>query len=462
MIGSTSTSNPFAAAYDAMRSAAVSVREALESLAANDEELPMVAAVLRNLPRLKYAYIPKHAPPSDNDGREVSALLYHVCETGTIGPTDNPGVGVPCDPANYGWYRAELVAALRDHTPPILVNDRLEFAPRDTNDQSVDEDSKDQWLLQYGGEKWISLGEAATILSGFSPTNSYRWGGDERIIINQWRNTLRRASKRYIYGQKIGFIRNNGNTQDRGWDKSRSWRRECEEDKLKLWHADIRTWCEKNGYHWPIPAATETSTSQSELVRKLREAEAERDALYDASEERDALRSALRAREEDASNSFRKSFAQIVCLKGELDTAKQEIERLSNRLVGKNRDIARLEKTIVRNSVQAAVLQEDMERQFLKVRELLQQHEPRANHGEMGDRIPPRPAGLMEMAIATQQRYWGENWNESDKDTWTAQKSILAWLKETYPSISDKQRAAVEQVACPVNRDKAKKVPSNP
>ncbi|WP_439683406.1 hypothetical protein MNJPNG_14905 [Cupriavidus oxalaticus] len=76
--------------------------------------------------------------------------------------------------------------------------------------------------------------------------------------------------------------------------------------------------------------------------------------------------------------------------------------------------------------------------------------------------VAPRAVGLMEKAIAVQRRFWGANWDESDRDTWPTQDSILAWLKETYPGTSEKQRVAVELVACPVNRDRAKRGNGNP
>ncbi|QQX83736.1 hypothetical protein JJQ59_15135 [Cupriavidus necator] len=76
--------------------------------------------------------------------------------------------------------------------------------------------------------------------------------------------------------------------------------------------------------------------------------------------------------------------------------------------------------------------------------------------------VAPRAVRLMEKAIAVQQRFWGANWDESDRDTWPTQDLILAWLKETYPGTSEKQRVAVELVACPVNRDRAKRGNGNP
>ena len=68
--------------------------------------------------------------------------------------------------------------------------------------------------------------------------------------------------------------------------------------------------------------------------------------------------------------------------------------------------------------------------------------------------VPPQPVRLMEIAIAVQRRYWGNTWDANDRDTWTPQEDIWAWLKQTYSSLSEANRKKIESVACPVDRRK--------
>lgn len=69
--------------------------------------------------------------------------------------------------------------------------------------------------------------------------------------------------------------------------------------------------------------------------------------------------------------------------------------------------------------------------------------------------LPPRQEWLMEIAIATQRRYWGKNWDPENPDTRTSQEKILEWLESEYRhlNLSEKQRIAIELVACPFNRN---------
>jgi hypothetical protein len=67
----------------------------------------------------------------------------------------------------------------------------------------------------------------------------------------------------------------------------------------------------------------------------------------------------------------------------------------------------------------------------------------------------PRPKGtLMQIAGEVQGRFWGDNFDPTDRATWTSQDVILGWIRERQPGISDSNAKAIEKVACPVDRSK--------
>ena len=63
---------------------------------------------------------------------------------------------------------------------------------------------------------------------------------------------------------------------------------------------------------------------------------------------------------------------------------------------------------------------------------------------------------LLKLVSVVQRRYWGANWDPSNKQTNTAIPVIVEWLTSTY-SLSDVKAKAVEAVACPIDRNPVKK-----
>lgn len=365
----------FAAIASVMRAEFISYREAVTKLASiSGDALADVATVLKlhrihknDTAHLRGVERRVHAVDC-SDLLEI--LLNKTIETGQVEPTasgDGDGLSDMC-----GWMRDRFCVALEAAHLPSLDGLAVPEAKNDVTEErsastlpAAAEASTPEWAASYIEREWISLGDAAAILAGFSPADTYRWGGDERVPINQRRNILRRSIRRYVYGQTIGSIRSKDAICDEAWVSTvRPWHRVLEEEKLDLFQGDIRTWCKRHGYHWPIPAPTSTPASNSELLTRLREAEAERDALRDIKAERDALRHELTQRAIEASNRLVRWLEQADSHKKQLDEANQEFTRLSSRLVGKNQEIARLERAIVRNATLAAGAQERLEEQL--------------------------------------------------------------------------------------------------
>ncbi len=103
-----------------------------------------------------------------------------------------------------------------------------------------------------------------------------------------------------------------------------SWGSDRDEQLLN--HADIRTWCARRGHVWPIPELCPQPATSTEV------------------QERHATLLADNAR------------------------LQSEVARLSERLVGKNREISRLEQTIVRQTLRADAQQEALENSLAEAR----------------------------------------------------------------------------------------------
>ncbi|WP_242560115.1 MULTISPECIES: hypothetical protein [Pandoraea] len=59
---------------------------------------------------------------------------------------------------------------------------------------------------------------------------------------------------------------------------------------------------------------------------------------------------------------------------------------------------------------------------------------------------------LLSLALQVRTKYWGENFDQADRDTWTPQNVILGWIKSKNPTLSDFAARAIEKVACPIDR----------
>lgn len=61
---------------------------------------------------------------------------------------------------------------------------------------------------------------------------------------------------------------------------------------------------------------------------------------------------------------------------------------------------------------------------------------------------------LGQLVVAAQERFWNRarGFDPSDRDTFSSQDTIIEWIKEQQPGISNVKAKAVEMVACPIDR----------
>lgn len=269
---------------------------------------------------------------------------------------------------------------------------------------------------------YLSLSEAAHAFAGVDPHAAGYQSNDEEAEIHRWRTVISRALYATDSTDRLEAESEGGDTPD--------------------WYikpANLAAWCARKGLEYPLPGATVLPSTNSELLESL---ERLRQRLHVVETERDRNRV-------------------------EGDHLRVEVARLLERIVGKNREISSLERTIVRNSLLASARQEDLERRLADATAMRSNHSPTIDRtagvptsqeiDQLKALVPPQPMWLMEISIAVQRRYWGDNWKADDRDTWASQADILEWLKQTYPTLSEAQRKAVELVACPVDRNPAAK-----
>jgi hypothetical protein len=116
------------------------------------------------------------------------------------------------------------------------------------------------WLLCYRDRHKIWLDEAASILAGFKPLTSHEvWGEEQLVRIVQWEHRLGD-------GMESGQLRG-GSSELAGVETASG------HANVMLLHADIRTWCAKRGYIWPVPDWNPQPTTDAELAERLRIAE---------------------------------------------------------------------------------------------------------------------------------------------------------------------------------------------
>jgi hypothetical protein len=78
-------------------------------------------------------------------------------------------------------------------------------------------------------------------------------------------------------------------------------------------------------------------------------------------------------------------------------------------------------------------------------------------HQELDGSTSTPDGGLRELVDVVQKRYWGDNWDKDDPNSKSTQADIVNWLLSTYPQLSKLQAQSVERVACPIDRNPAKK-----
>ncbi len=242
-----------------------------------------------------------------------------------------------------------------------LVEAVDKYATRRTDDSPAPQFP--EWMRRQIGLKRIALWDAAKILAGIAPSETLHPESEKSREVDEWHYALEDA----IEAGEISTPR---------WNEIR-----CEQIAL---HADIRTWCAKRGYVWPVPDPNPRPSTNAEALAEIERLKIEIERLRIGEKELAELRT-------NADSAGRPGIGH--------DASHPEIERL------------------------------------------------------MG-LVPPQPVRLMEIAIAVQRRYWGDNWDADDPDTWTTQKDIWAWIQQTYPSLSKANRDAIEAVACPVDRSK--------
>lgn len=76
---------------------------------------------------------------------------------------------------------------------------------------------------------------------------------------------------------------------------------------------------------------------------------------------------------------------------------------------------------------------------------------------QLSAQAPLHPVRLMDIAVKVQHRYWGKNWNREDPSTNTRQGLIVEWIRNQYPELSNDDAESIEKVACPIDRNPAKK-----
>lgn len=350
----------------------------------------------------------------------LNALLSQTLMTSSISAAEGwSKLDTIGDPDLDGWDRGEFVEALvrlklpcpsslrepsiapttDPRRPPNSAPPESGSPPRDSvlKAPSSDELLTGAWQNDFRGREWISLGDAAVILAGLSPSHAYRWGADERNLIDPCRDSLRRATKipvaeRGIRAQAPLSIEGSVFVAP-DLAGGRSWRKDIKDDSVMILHEDIRAWCIRHGRHWPIPE----------------------------------LSPMLGADATDAG-------AQV-----EVERLKAEIEWLKNL---HESEMAEMRRTLVAQNVADVQRERDEARQEINL---------------LKSCVPPCDEFLIPMVVAVQRRFWAD-WDDS-KPRPKAAEEILPWICENFPQIADSKALiqAVEKVACPFNRNPSAK-----
>lgn len=166
-------------------------------------------------------------------------LSYPLPATVHLLPTNTDAV------AEIDRLKAEISA---------LKAERVEFA----NLPSTPVD----WMLPYKGRHQISFADVAAILAGLEPAAPNEvWADEAWARVIKWREAL-------------------GDAIENGEIDTGPWRICDDAEPPALFQSDIREWCAKRGYLWPIPDPNPLpERPDAELIERLRVAEAEHDDL---------------------------------------------------------------------------------------------------------------------------------------------------------------------------------------
>ncbi|MGT2427896.1 hypothetical protein ACU4HD_02860 [Cupriavidus basilensis] len=141
-------------------------------------------------------------------------------------------------------------------------------------------------------------------------------------------------------------------------------------------------------------------------------------------------------------------WSEADSLKKQLDEANQELTRLSSRLVGKNQEIARLERAIVRNATVAAGAQERLEEQLAIARSGMLAAQP--PKGQISIQASGEGTTTPNVALGTRgKRSW------SDKDL----LALLARVESgaTHEALAAELGCARQNVGRLLNKAEARK-----
>jgi hypothetical protein len=239
----------------------ISYREALEKLSVEAGESFAGVAKALKLSRIHKRYAvslagPERAPYRDAEGESLAALLDHTIKNNMIEGVSYEGKNA--EPDTCGWIRLELMILLGSSKLPAPESIAM---PRSSSPLEPDRSRE-----YFQDLESITAGVAARILAGVSPYV------DAHDLPNEDVQKVAPFGKILCAAVSSNQLAHLGDPED--W-LANSSSKECAEtsndtapspsdlrntlrryDNLKLSHADIRAWCQANGFHWPFPAVS--------------------------------------------------------------------------------------------------------------------------------------------------------------------------------------------------------------
>lgn len=249
----------FSAIVAVQRAEFISYREAMKKLREfTGDRLEEIASCLKSCSihekHMAYLAGPEQAVRQITGSYDLTALLDQTIEDGGI-IAAWINVDDQADPDRCGWMRSKLIANLEANNLPcpgsLSIPSRSE--PAGTGYSDADDLSAamktPEWVLPYVARHQISLGDAGNFLAGPASGICTDWSK-----VRPWREALIDAIER----QEIA---------------AGSWG--ADRDEQLLDHYDIRAWCAKWGYSWPIPDPNPKPTTSAEALAEIERLKAE-------------------------------------------------------------------------------------------------------------------------------------------------------------------------------------------
>ncbi|MCA7901940.1 hypothetical protein LGM39_21450 [Burkholderia cepacia] len=389
----------FSAIIASKRAEFISYREAITKLAEyTGEPLTDIAACLKqhriHMNHMAFLSGAEQAVTKSTSSDALEALLDETIRTGAIKAIPCQYEGETAIPDLDGWMRSEFAFELTIADlpcPETLDTTGTTVAAGDA--KSPAREVTADWAVALRGMASFKLWEAACVMAGVDPFEP-DWGVENGVRPDEQAEI--RRSKRLLTSAIDA-----GELPDSSWSNNR--------DEQEIPHALVREWCQKHGYHWPIPQSKSPPVANDiDLHERLRTAEDELDQLR----------------------------IESSALKGALDL----IDNLKEQLVEKEAELTELRAWMNdADEIATRVNQAETERDTaLQIAERLKAL------------VPPLQGYLMSAVFAAQRKFWID-WDENKPRP--KSEIIKGWLKETYPDLTDAQCAAIDKVACPVNRD---------